>query len=228
MQPDQKRKFKDSDFRIEQMKEEYFDELMTLIKESFATRGPVICGLHLGKEEVLEFFSHSAKEWIKYQPSVCAIYIPENKIVGANLTKILTRNVQETFKDANISHYTPGVQTLIKILSNIESSCNIFKQDETADKVLEIAVLAVDLEFSGNKLSYRMNEESERIALELGCQIATTQATNKISQHIFRKIGYENRFWIDYRDVEVDGIKPLDISAMHGSTGAIAFIKYLK
>ncbi|KAL7647226.1 UNVERIFIED_CONTAM: hypothetical protein RMT77_002484 [Armadillidium vulgare] len=224
---DQKRKFQDSDFRIEKVKEEYFEEILTLIIESFIAREPLIGGLHLGKEEVSTYISDLAKEWIKYEPSVCAVYIPENKIVAVNLTKILTREEQKTFNAEEVSYYTPGVQTLIKILINIENSFTVFEQDETAEKVLEVALLAADLEFSGNKLSYRMIQESERIAVEMGCRIATTQASNIVSQHIFRKIGYENRFWIDYKDVEVDGIKPLDVSAMHGTTGAIVFFKFL-
>ncbi|KAB7494744.1 hypothetical protein Anas_13323 [Armadillidium nasatum] len=108
-QPDHKRKFQDSDFRIEQMKEEYFEEVSTLIIESFIAREPLIGGLHLGKEEVSTYLSDIAKEWIKYEPSVCAVYIPDNKIVGVNLTKILTREEQKTFNEEEVSHYTPGV-----------------------------------------------------------------------------------------------------------------------
>ncbi|RXG63079.1 hypothetical protein Avbf_02389 [Armadillidium vulgare] len=203
------------------MKEENFDEMKTLIKESFGTREPLGCGLHIEKEEVLEYFGDLAKEWIQYQPSVCAIYVPQNKIVAINFTKILTRDKQETFNVQDISRFTPGMQKFIKIILDIESSCNIFKQDETIDKILEIALLTVDSDFSGNKLAYRMNEESERIARKLGCQAVSVIATNKISQQIYRNMGYENRLWIDYKDVEVD------ISAMNGSSGINAFMKYL-
>ncbi|RXG57983.1 hypothetical protein Avbf_09355, partial [Armadillidium vulgare] len=119
------------------------------------------------------------------------------------------------------------VQTLIKILVDIGSSFNVFKQDETLEKILEIAPMTVDPEFSGNKLVYRMTEESEKIARELGCQAEISQATNKITQHIRRKMGFEKLSTINYKDVEVDGVKPLDISAMNGTTSAIVFIKRL-
>ncbi|RXG72463.1 hypothetical protein Avbf_11166 [Armadillidium vulgare] len=157
---EEKRIFKENDFRIEQMKEEYFDELLTLYTEFFAPREPL-------------------------------------------------------------------VQTLIKILCKIESSYNVFEQDNAVNKALEIAATTVDSSFSGNKLVYRMTEECEGIARELGCQVATTQSTNKITQHIRKKMGFESRLRIEYQDIEVDGVKPLDISAMNGTTGANIFVKYL-
>ncbi|RXG72464.1 hypothetical protein Avbf_11165 [Armadillidium vulgare] len=224
---EEKRIFKENDFRIEQMKEEYFDELLTLYTEFFAPREPLGCGLHLKKEEIAKFLSQSAKDWIKCRTSVCAIFVPENKIVGAIFTKILNRNDQETFNEEDISQFTPGVQTLIKVLCKIESSYNVFEQDSDVNKVLEVAATTVDPSFSGNKLVYRMTEECERIARELGCQVATTQSTNKITQHIRKKMGFESRLRIEYQDIEVDGVKPLDISAMNGTTGANIFVKYL-
>ncbi|RXG51230.1 hypothetical protein Avbf_13492, partial [Armadillidium vulgare] len=38
---EEKRIFKENDFRIEEMKEEYFDELLTLYTEFFAPREPL-------------------------------------------------------------------------------------------------------------------------------------------------------------------------------------------
>jgi hypothetical protein len=35
--------------------------------------------------------------------------------------------------------------------------------------------------------------------------VAVTEATNKASQHIFRKLGFVERVWRSYRDYRIDG-----------------------
>ncbi|KAB7501907.1 hypothetical protein Anas_00023 [Armadillidium nasatum] len=133
---------------------------------------------------------------------------------GKDYTEIL-----ELFRE----HFLPReqiLQMLLKILNHIESTVNIF-EDEKLEKVLELAAITVNPKFSGQRIVYRLIEETEKRARQMGCQLITTQAANIISQHVFVKAGYETISEVDYETLELDGKRPLKVSNMNGTTKAI-------
>jgi ribosomal protein S18 acetylase RimI-like enzyme len=49
-----------------------------------------------------------------------------------------------------------------------------------------------------------------------GYRVAVTEATNKVSQHIFRKQGFVARVWRSYQTYRFDGRKVFGSIAEHG------------
>ncbi|KAB7501905.1 hypothetical protein Anas_00021 [Armadillidium nasatum] len=219
-------KFSPSEFKIVQATMDHVDEYKDLVAKHFCTREQLSVGLHVPLEENADYFGSQMEKWMTSGTSVAAIHTPTNRLAGVSLTTILTRDNQITFNLNEVKKYGKELQNLVRIAGDMEKQVNLFG-DPKIDKILEIAVTTVDPEFSGNKITYRMTEESERLAKERGCQIATAQSTNKITQHIRRKMGYEVILSINYDDMEIDGEKVIDLNALNGSLCGVVFKKYL-
>lgn len=65
---------------------------------------------------------------------------------------------------------------------------------------LHLFMLAVDSRFTGQGIAQRLVETSLQMARTKGYQCAITEATGLISQRVFRKLGFEERFRTSYAD----------------------------
>ncbi len=65
---------------------------------------------------------------------------------------------------------------------------------------LHLFMLAVDPRFTGQGVAQRLVETSLELAKTKGYRYAVTEATGLISQWVFRKLGFEERFRISYAD----------------------------
>ncbi|KAL7647228.1 UNVERIFIED_CONTAM: hypothetical protein RMT77_002486 [Armadillidium vulgare] len=222
-----KASFKPEDFELRSVQGKDYTEILALFREHFLPREQISIGLELPVEEHVLSFQDHLKNWIECEASVCAVYVPTQEIVGALLTKLLTRNDSETFgKEENFSKYSSKLQMLLKILNHIENTVNVF-EEEKLEKVLELAAITVNPKFSGQKIVYKLIEETEKRARQMRCQLIITQAANIISQHVFVKAGYETCSEVDYDTLELDGKRPLKVSNMNGTTKAIVVKKHL-
>ncbi|RXG51571.1 hypothetical protein Avbf_12332 [Armadillidium vulgare] len=219
-------KYSPSEFKIVQATMDNIDEIKDIFIKHFLTREQLCVGLHVPIQENIESFGPLVEKWVTSGTSVAAIHTPTNRLAGVTLTTILTREKQFTLNLNEEKKPGKEIQNLLTILIDMEKQANLFG-DPKINKVLEIAATTVDPEFSGNKITYRMTEEIERLAKEKGCQIITAQSTSKITQHIRSKMGYEIILRIDYDTMEINGEKVIDMSALDGTQCAIVFKKYL-
>ncbi len=65
---------------------------------------------------------------------------------------------------------------------------------------LHLFMLGVDSQFAGRGVGQGVVESSIENAVQMGYRIALTEATGRVSQHIFRKNGFVERFSMSYQD----------------------------
>jgi ribosomal protein S18 acetylase RimI-like enzyme len=71
--------------------------------------------------------------------------------------------------------------------------------------MLHLFLLGVDQGSTGNRVAQKLVMACLENGRRRGYRLAVTEATNKISQHIFRKQGFVEREWRSYRDYRYEG-----------------------
>ncbi len=83
---------------------------------------------------------------------------------------------------------------------------------------LHLFMLAVDPRFTGQGIAQRLVETSLQIAKARGYRYAVTEATGLISQKVFRKLGFEERFRVSYAEYKYEGQHVFASIVAHGGT----------
>lgn len=82
---------------------------------------------------------------------------------------------------------------------------------------IHLFMLAVEGNFAGRGIGGALVRVCLENARQKGYRVACTEATGKISQHIFRKNGFTDRFAIAYADFLHDGRAPFSSIHQHGA-----------
>lgn len=94
----------------------------------------------------------------------------------------------------------------LPILSMLEILDGQFRKGRTISRgeTLHLFMLAVDGQFAGRGIGHGLVEACINLGIRKGYRIAITEATGRVSQHIFRKHGFADRFSVSYRDFEYE------------------------
>lgn len=71
-------------------------------------------------------------------------------------------------------------------------------------------------------------QESEKRGRNLGCQLATAQATAVPSQRLLYRLGYTSLYTMDYTTFEIAGDRVFDVDKMLGTPSAKVMARLLK
>ncbi len=93
-------------------------------------------------------------------------------------------------------------QKFLPIFSMLGELDDLYRESRAVGKgeCLHLFMLAVDPPFTGKGVAQRLVETSLQLAKTKGYRYAVTEATGLISQRVFRKLGFEERFRTSYAD----------------------------
>jgi len=91
---------------------------------------------------------------------------------------------------------------LLPILSMLETLDEQFRRGKTisAGQYLHLFMLGVDSQFAGRGVGQGVVQACIENASQKGYRLALTEATGRVSQHIFRKNGFVDRFSVSYQN----------------------------
>ena len=84
-------------------------------------------------------------------------------------------------------------------------------------KIFHIFLLGGREQYRGKKIGNKLFEKNLNMATQAGFSKAIVEATGKISQHISRKYGFEDRVSLDYQTYEYKGVKVFEGIKEHQS-----------
>lgn len=131
------------------------------------------------------------------------------KIVGAILN--------DDFGDPPPDSSTPlpqGFQPIVALLEELDGRYRMLHPGR-AGKILHIFMMAVDPNFGGKGIARSLVELALANGKNRGYERAITEATGKVSQHIFRAHGFIDQVRIAYRDFSFGGTRPFGSIADH-------------
>ncbi len=99
------------------------------------------------------------------------------------------------------------------------------RHNPSRGQVLHVFMLAVDSAAAGQGIAQGLVNTALNNASGRGFKKAVTEATGEVSQHIFRKLGFLDRYSVSYQEFRFEGNKPF--SSIPGHAGAILMDKSL-
>lgn len=169
------------------------DDVVCLLAEVFSRSEPPAVAMGLSCGEMKQFLELVVPRVIPDRLTVVARE-GSGKLAGAFLT--------DDF--ASPPELNPGQinAKLLPIFSMLEILDEQFRRGKTIAKgeYLHLFMLAVDAQFAGRGIAQRLVQATIDNGRRKGYQVVLTEATGKVSQHIFRKNGFADRFSVAYRD----------------------------
>ncbi|XP_076043210.1 uncharacterized protein LOC143026535 [Oratosquilla oratoria] len=203
-------------------KPEDVDELNQFLAESFFPREPMTMGLEMTWEDHRKWVTDSMGVWASCAASFLVRDKSKgNRIVGVRLSKFAGRDSGLTFEEG-LKTATGKTKIFLNILCEMESAINVF-EDESIDKALDFVILCVHKDYVGKGIATKLVEMAEKRGKELGAQIVGVQATNCISQNLFKKMGYTVRKTVVYGTYEFEGKRVFNTS-LQGKTTCLQIL----
>jgi len=177
-------------------------EMSKLLADVFSRRDPPAMATQFSPKKLEEiaaiFGTKSAKEGL----SSVAVETSSGKIVGAILGHDF--GCPPPSEIGNVDLSSEPVIALLDQLEEIFSKTHEVRPGE----FLHVFMIAVRDEFSGKGIAQNLLQFCLKQAQKSGYSVAFTEATNQISQSIFRKFGFEEIHLVDYHAFEFNGRKP--------------------
>jgi ribosomal protein S18 acetylase RimI-like enzyme len=139
------------------------------------------------------------------------------RIVGA----LLAEDSAALFPEG-VGHLSRKFEPIFDILSQLDLEHRIGRQVRPGES-LHLFLLGVSTVFTGRGIAQRLVSESLTRAGRHGYRIAVTEATNVVSQRVFRKLGFVEQVRRSYADYRFGGEAVFGGIAEHG--GPILFEK---
>ena len=175
------------------------DEMCRLLGDVFAHRDPpaVAVGVTVSEFEVLVrlFCPRVAGEGL----TVVARCALTGEMIGALLTEDST-----SVPPDGLNQVSPKFNPIFDILGQLDAE---YREGRTMQpgEVMHLFLLGVSQRFAGRGVAQRLVAEALANGMRKGYRLAVTEATNKTSQHVFRKQGFVDRVLGSYSNHRFEG-----------------------
>lgn len=175
-----------SKLEVRLLTSEHAADVRSLLLNSFFLQEPLNerFGYNL-PDEVEDFLDISIKNAIKDQCSF--VFVDEKRVAGVILNRILNRNDPSNEK----LYQSKTLRYIYKLLDLLHEKQSVFDYFQV-DRVLYTAIISVDADYRGQRLSEKLVEQSLKMAKEnLNVQAAFTETTSHFSLKAFLKMGFQ-------------------------------------
>jgi ribosomal protein S18 acetylase RimI-like enzyme len=125
------------------------------------------------------------------------------KLVGAMLTDDFAAPQPEGFEKLTTVNFAPIAALLEKLDDQYRTVCPV-----APGKALHLFMMGVDPDFGGRGIARTLVEVTLDNGKWKGYEKAITEATGKVSQHIFRSTGFVEQFRVPYQEFHFQGKYP--------------------
>ncbi|MGD1809488.1 hypothetical protein ACP6PL_29205 [Dapis sp. BLCC M126] len=152
------------------------------------------------QKAVAEGLSHIAKDSVT------------SKVAGFIISEHLSNESEE-----EIHKYIPQkFEVFSQVLKELHEQYEMEKKLVNS-KIFHLFFLGAREEYRGRKIANKLVENNLKMAAQAGFSKGIVEASGKISQHICRKYGFEDRVSLDYQTYEHKGIKVFEEIKEHQS-----------
>lgn len=175
------------------------ESMIRVLAAAFSTAEPPAVAMGLSFTELAEFLQLLAPQAVADGLTVVARSCSRDAVVGVLLSDDFA--APTPFDPQRIS------KRFVPIFAMLESLDDQYRHERAIreGEYLHLFMLAVDAQFSGQGIAQRLVECCLENGLRKGYRWAVTEATGVVSQRVFRKLGFEERFRISYRDYRYGG-----------------------
>lgn len=184
-------------------------EMTQLLAEVFSQHDPPAVAVGLTSEEFHAFVSLLCEKAVEQGLTIVA-RSSSGEMMGALLTED-----SATPQPEGIDRLSPKLNPIFEILGGLDAEYREGREMPPGAS-LHLFLLGVARQFGGRGAAHRLIEECLANGGRKGYRRAVTEATNRRSQHVFRKLGFVERVRRSYADFEYEGSRPFASIAVEG------------
>jgi ribosomal protein S18 acetylase RimI-like enzyme len=186
------------------------DAMARLLAEAFSHRDPPAVAVGLTASEFEEFVRLFCPRVEAEGLTIVARHTITGELVGALLTEDSASEMPD-----GVDRLSAKFDPVFDILGQLELE---YRGDQLVrpGEALHLFLLGVSEKVAGKGVAQRLVAACLENGAKRGFQTAVTEATNKVSQHIFRKLGFVERVERSYQTHRFDGRAVFAAIAEHG------------
>ncbi|HEV8482622.1 MAG TPA: GNAT family N-acetyltransferase [Blastocatellia bacterium] len=186
------------------------DEMARLLGEVFSRRDPPAMAAGLTTSEFETFVRLFCPQAAVEGLTVVARNAGTRKLVGA----LLTEDSASALPDG-MDQLSPKFEPIFDILGQLDAEYRAGRPPSPGES-LHLFLLGVAESVAGRGVAQHLVTTCLEYGARKGYQLAVTEATNKVSQHIFRKLGFADRVRRSYFNHRFAGRAVFESIAEHG------------
>ncbi len=196
----------------ELLKEKYLEQTINCLVDVFTSAEPIAIAMKITPSEFYPFAEIICKKAVKDRLSQIAKDSANSQVIGAIISEDLSTELSE-----EISKNLPEkLEVVFQLLKELHEQYELKKKVVTG-KLFHIFLLAVKEQYRNRNIANNLIEKNLNLASQEEFSGAVVEATGNISQHLFRKYGFEDRCSIDYQTYEYKEIKVFEGIKEHRS-----------
>ena len=195
------------------------DELVAMLADVFTAADPPAVAVGLTPDEFAALVELYRPRVAQDGLTVIARAIDTGEMVGA----LLSEDSGAAFPEG-VERLSPKFEPIFDILSQLDAAHRAGRRQLLGES-LHLFLLGVRERYARRGVAQRLVTESLALGRERGSRGAVTEATNLVSQHVFRKLNFVERVRRSYKDYRLRGAAVFDGIAAHG--GPILFDRTL-
>ena len=183
--------------------------IVHLLANVFSESDPPAVAMGLGFDEMKEFLERFVPGILLQELTIVARSGEDGQVAGVMLSDDFA--LPPAIEPGQIS------LKLLPILSMLEALDEQFREGKniSAGQFVHFFILGVDGRWAGQGVAQGLVQACVNNGSGRGYRAAVTEATGRVSQHIFRKNGFADRFSVAYRDFIYEGRAVFDSIREH-------------
>ena len=185
-------------------------EIVRLLVGAFIKSDPLAVGAGLTAAEFEAFVTLLAAHIVGQRLTIVARSAQSGEMAG-----VLLAEDSATPPPAGMEGLSPKFRPILDILGRLDAE---YRQGRAhrAGESAHLYLLGVREQFAAQGIAQQLVTRCLANAAQQGYRVAVAEATNRTSQHIFRKHGFAERVWGSYRDHRYEGKSYFAPFAEHG------------
>lgn len=170
------------------------DDIVRLLAKVFSESDPPAVAMALSFGDMEQFLQFIVPRVIPDGLTIVSRSKETGKLAGAFLTNDFASPPAVDF-----SQISPKFRPILSMLETLDAQ---FRRGKTISvgESLHLFMLGVDGQFAGRGVGHALVKTCVDNGCKKGYRTAVTEATGRVSQHIFRKNSFVERFSVSYRE----------------------------
>ncbi len=181
-----------------------------LLADVFSRRDPLALATQVSRAEFAEFVESVLPQTTRDGLTVVACLAETGEVVGVLLTNDATGDEAEELAGVN-EKFAP-IAGILGALDEMYLRGRVPRRGE----MVHLYLLGVSDRVAGRGVGQELVRRTVENGASKGYSVVFAEATNRTSQHIFRKLGFAERAQILYSDFEFGGAKVFAHFSEHG------------
>ncbi len=196
----------------ELLQEKDLEQTINCLVDIWTSAEPIAKALKITPSEFYPFAETICQKGMEDGLSLVAKDSATSQVVGFIISEDLSTELSEEMYK-NLSQKS---KIYFQAFKELHEQYEIQKKVVTG-KVFHLFLLGSKEQYRNRRIGKNLLEKNLKMASQKGFSAAIAEATGKISQHILRKYGFEDRCSIDYQTYEYKGIKVFEEIKEHQS-----------